>query len=60
MFCYQDNSGEISAEELKEFFVLHDCEINDNIWIKLIKEVDEDGNGEISYEEFKKMMFKLI
>lgn len=33
---------------------------NENIWNDIIKEVDLDGNGEISYEEFKLMMSKFL
>lgn len=45
----KDGSGEISAAELKEFFMSHDCDVNEDVWTELIQEVDEDGNGEISY-----------
>ncbi len=30
------------------------------MWDEIIKEVDIDGNGEISFEEFKIMMHKLL
>lgn len=33
---------------------------NEHIWEDIIKEVDTDGDGEISYDEFKKMMHKLL
>lgn len=33
---------------------------NENIWSDIIKEVDADGNGEISFEEFKVMMSKFL
>lgn len=33
---------------------------NENIWADIINEVDADGNGEISFEEFKLMMSKFL
>lgn len=30
------------------------------MWDDIIKEVDMDGNGEISFEEFKMMMQKIL
>lgn len=33
---------------------------NENIWSDIIKDVDADGNGEISFDEFKEMMYKLL
>jgi Ca2+-binding EF-hand superfamily protein len=33
---------------------------NENIWADIIKEVDTDGNGEISFDEFKMMMNKFL
>ena len=34
--------------------------VEDDVWNQLIKEVDTDGNGEISFDEFKTMMTKLV
>ena len=34
--------------------------IDDGVWDAVIKEVDEDGNGEIDFQEFKTMMKKLL
>jgi Ca2+-binding EF-hand superfamily protein len=33
---------------------------NEAIWDEIIKEVDVNGDGEISYEEFKVMMHKFL
>ena len=34
-------------------------ELDEKIWIEMIKEADTDGDGEISYGEFVKMMHNL-
>lgn len=33
---------------------------NEKIWDDIIKEVDVNGDGEVSYEEFKLMMQKFL
>jgi hypothetical protein len=30
--------------------------VDDSVWDSIIKEVDQDGDNEISYDEFKIMM----
>lgn len=54
-----DGSGKISAVELKELFG-SGIKNGDPIWEELIKEVDQNGDGEIDLNEFKEMMMKLI
>ena len=56
----QDGSGAISANEIKEILGVGRKFGNENIWSDIIKEVDTDGNGEISFEEFKIMMGKFL
>jgi Ca2+-binding EF-hand superfamily protein len=34
--------------------------VDEHVWNDLIKDVDQDGNGEVDYEEFKLMMTKLM
>jgi len=34
--------------------------LKDEIWKKVITEVDLNGDGEISFEEFKKMMETIL
>ncbi len=29
-------------------------------WIEIIKEVDDDGDEKLNFEEFKKMMLRLV
>lgn len=48
----KDGSGTISKEEIKEALGNLDEEMAD----KMISEVDQDDDGEISFEEFEKMM----
>ena len=33
---------------------------SDKVWDDIIREVDTDGNGEISFSEFKVMMEKFL
>ena len=52
------NSGTITTPELKK--MLGADHLKEELWQKLIDEVDEDGNGEVDIHEFKDMMLKLI
>ena len=54
----RDGSGSISTDELKT--VIGDANIKDTVWQEIIKEVDEDSNGEVDINEFKEMMLKLF
>ena len=53
----KDGSGTISAEEIKE--VLGYNTSNSRVIEDIMKEVDENGDGEIQFEEFVHMMRKL-
>jgi len=54
-----DGSGTIDRNEIKAFFSM--SENNDEGFVKeLIEEVDANGDGEISFQEFKDMMIKII
>jgi Ca2+-binding EF-hand superfamily protein len=35
-------------------------DVEDNEWDRMLEEVDVDGNGEISFEEFKEMIFRIF
>ena len=53
-----DGNGYITLDELKESMPV---EITSKIeWRELIEEVDKDGDNQISFEEFKEMMQKLL
>ena len=56
-FFDKDKSGEISISEMKEIFK---GTVSDELILKMVQEVDIDGNQEISYDEFKIMLNKLL
>ena len=62
-FLDKDRNGEISIEELKEVFRnegdYNDDEYDKNM-IELVKSIDTDLNGRISFDEFYNMMLKVI
>jgi len=49
----KDGSGTISADEIKSILGGGKIFGNDQVFNEIIKEVDINGDGEISYEEFK-------
>lgn len=55
----KDSSGSISASELKKILSGGNlCE--DTVWTQIIKEVDENGDGEIDLNEFEKIILSKI
>jgi len=51
----------LTADELKEIFNPDgNMEVDEKVWMDLINEVDQNGDGKISYKEFKDMMLKLL
>ena len=56
----RDKSGGISQNELK--YILGEDNVNakDNLWQKMIQQIDLNQDGQISYEEFRKMMMDVI
>ena len=56
-FFDKDRSGAISISEMQEIFK---GTVSDEMILKMVQEVDIDGNQEISYEEFKIMLNKLL
>lgn len=51
----KDDSGSISSEEVREVLGVRK-NIDESVWNEIILEVDGNGDGEISFEEFKAMM----
>ena len=58
-FIDKDHSGEITINELKEVFKIKKKEDETQLK-KMIKSMDTDSNGKISYSEYKHMMLKII
>ena len=58
-FLDKNGNGEISVEELKEVFGVKSGE-DEKALIELMKSMDTDFNGQISFEEFYNMMLKII
>ncbi len=56
----RDGSGEITASEIKSILGSGKKMANENIFDEIVKEVDVNGDGVISFEEFKQMMQKLF
>jgi calcium-dependent protein kinase len=52
----KDGSGSISKDEIREAL----GNIDDDLADKMISEVDQDNDGEISFEEFEKMMNMVV
>jgi calcium-dependent protein kinase len=51
----KDGSGKISTDEIMAIF--NSTDIKDrSVFDKIVKDADENGDGEISYEEFKNIM----
>ena len=54
----KDGSGSLSPEEIKDVLCF-DSSVDPSLVDKLIAEVDENGDGEVQFDEFCKMMKKL-
>ena len=55
----KDHSGYIDASEIK-MVLGKGKNLDEEVWQELIKEVDFNGDGEVSFKEFKKMMQSLM
>ena len=55
----KDKSGEISAQEVKTILGVG-LDVPNELWEDLIAPIDINGDGQISYSEFEKMMFELV
>lgn len=51
-----DGSGKISSSELKEVMSKLGEELNDFQISEMIREADKDGDGEIDFDEFVRMV----
>ena len=55
----KDGGGSISIEEIKQVLSFGQS-LDEEVVQQIIKQVDANGDGEISYEEFAEMMLKNI
>jgi calcium-dependent protein kinase len=51
----KDGSGSISTDEIKDVLGVGG-NISEEVWAQIVSEIDENGDGEVSFEEFKMMM----
>ena len=55
----QDGSGTIEVDEIKQVLSANST-VSDEVWRKIMKEADEDGDGQITFAEFSAMMRSLV
>mmetsp|Transcript_15447 Transcript_15447/g.15046 ORF Transcript_15447/g.15046 Transcript_15447/m.15046 type:complete len:230 (-) Transcript_15447:108-797(-) len=55
-----DSSGTITLDEVKKVLGQGTTNVEELEWEKIIEEVDANGDGEISFDEFKAMVYKLF
>lgn len=55
----KDKSGKIDANEIKEAIGEAMAGVDEAIWIQMIKDADVNGDGQIDFDEFLKMMYTL-
>lgn len=53
-----DGNGNISADELRQIMANLGEKLTEEEVEAMVKEADIDGDGEINYDEFVRMMFK--
>jgi calcium-dependent protein kinase len=56
----KDGSGTITVDELKATFESQGTQKDQQLWKEIMKEVDVNGDGEISYQEFTDGMRKFM
>ena len=58
-----DGSGKISVDEIMDIFTKgtkNNEGINREVFAKMVKDADDNGDGEISFQEFKTIMKKFL
>ena len=56
---FQDKSGKIDAKEIKEVIGSELKGVDEEVWKQMIMDADVNGDGQIDFEEFFKMMYSL-
>jgi len=56
----KNGNGTISFEEVRDIFGSAGQSQNDEMFKDMIREMDLDGDGEISFPEFEQMMNQLL
>jgi calcium-dependent protein kinase len=56
----RDKSGGIDQNELKYILGEYNINAKEHLWNKIIEQIDLNRDGQISYEEFHKMMMEVI
>lgn len=54
----RDGSGSITPQELKAILGIN-SRFSDKIWDKILNQIEHNKENEVTYDEFKNMMFKL-
>ena len=55
----KDKNGEITLDEIKELYE-HDKGMSDEVFKAIVKEVDTNKDGKISFEEFNGTLMKIV
>lgn len=55
----KDNSGSITPQELKAILGISN-KYSDEVWNDIINEIQHNHDNEVTYEEFRNMMRKMI
>ena len=55
----KDHNGSISKQELKDIFETSEQK-DEQLWDEIFEQVDFEGHGEITFEEFKATMDKVV
>ena len=56
----RDKNGGISQNELKYILGEYNVNVKEHLWRKMIEQIDLNRDGQISYDEFHKMMMEVI
>ena len=55
----KDSSGKVTANEIK-VILSGDAVVSDEVWNKIMNDIDCNGDGEMSFKEFKDMMKQIV